>query len=254
MTNLTYGQYCGLARALELVGEPWALLIVRDLIAGPKSMDELRRGLPRMPEEVLMARLGEMEQASVVRRRAAAAAEQSASYELTEYGSELDDVMLRLGLWGARALNGPRRDEIITADAIMMALRAAFRPEAARGLKVSYQLRLGDISVYARIDGGMLDVGTGTLPDADLVVEAGPALKALMAGEMSPKEAIESGNVRLMTGNVRLTRDPGLLAWFVEIFHIAPGPLAQAAESALAGARRNGHHTGTMGMIAAAGG
>ncbi len=68
MTNLAYGQFCGLARALEVVGEPWALLIVRDLVAGPKSPGDLRRGLPRMSRAVLTARLAELAAAGIIRR------------------------------------------------------------------------------------------------------------------------------------------------------------------------------------------
>src|SRR6266566_500808 len=229
MTNLAYGQFCGLARALEVVGEPWALLVVRDLVAGPKSPDDLRRGLPRMPRAVLTARLGELTAAGII-RRARPAAGSPAGYELTEYGSELEEIILQLGRWGARTLGGPRREEVITTDSMLTALRSTFRPDAARRLKVSYELRLGEIVIHARVEDGTLTVGEGPLPDADLVIEAGPALKAVMAGEISPREAIETGSVRLRTGNVGLTKDPGLLAWFAEIFHIAPAPRSRPSD------------------------
>jgi hypothetical protein len=108
---------------------------------------------------------------------------------------------------------------------MVVALRATFRPEAARGVRASYEVDLGGVVVHALVDGGQVTVGKGPLPDADLVIESGPALKALMAGEMSPREAIETGSVRLRVGNHRLWGDPGLLAWFVEIFRIAPAPV-----------------------------
>jgi DNA-binding HxlR family transcriptional regulator/putative sterol carrier protein len=229
MTNLAYGQYCGLARALEIVGKPWALLVVRDLAVGPKSFDDLHRGLPRLPARVLTARLGELEAGGIVRQVASVGS--PAGYELTEYGSELEDVILQLGRWGAKILGGPRREEVITTDSMLTALRATFRPEAARRLRVSYELRLGEIVIHARIDRGALEAGEGPLDDADLVIEAGPALKALMAGEMSPREAIETGSIRLKTGNVSCTEDPGLLAWFAEIFHIPPPHLHRSGTS-----------------------
>jgi DNA-binding HxlR family transcriptional regulator len=222
MTNLAYGQFCGLARAVEVVGEPWALLVIRDLVVGPKSFDDLHRGLPRLSARVLGARLSELEVAGIVRQVASAGS--PIVYALTEYGSELEDIILQLGRWGARTLGAPRREEVITTDSILTALRATFRPEAARRLRVSYELRLGEIVIHARIDHGALEVGEGALADADLVIEAGPALKALMAAEMSPREAIETGSIRLKTGNVSYTEDPGLLAWFAEIFHIPPAP------------------------------
>src|SRR3981189_2283805 len=93
----SYGQYCGLARALELVGERWALLIVRDLLVGPRRFTDLRQGLPRIPTNVLSDRLTELEQSGIIRRRVLPRPSGSVVYELTEYGSRLEDAVLRLG-------------------------------------------------------------------------------------------------------------------------------------------------------------
>lgn len=217
MIQRTYGQYCGLARALELVGERWTLLIVRDLLVGPRRFTDLRRGLPRIPTNILSARLKELDQAGIVRRRLLPRPPGSIVYELSEYGRSLDDIVLRLGRWGAQSLGESRPGEIVTAGSRVMALRSTFRPEAAGGLRASYEIRSGAIVIHARIDDGMLESGEGPLPDADLVIEAGPALKALLAGEITPAEAIESGSVRL-------TGDGGLLTRFVEVFQIPPRP------------------------------
>src|SRR2546423_6072869 len=108
VTSRRYGQFCGLARALELVGERWALLIVRDLLVGARRFTDLRQGLPRIPTNVLADRLKELEQAGIVRRRVLPRPAASVVYELTAYGSELDEVVLRLGLWGAQSLGEPR--------------------------------------------------------------------------------------------------------------------------------------------------
>jgi DNA-binding HxlR family transcriptional regulator len=237
MTNQAYGQFCGFARALEVVGEPWALMVVRDLIVDPKSFEELRRGLPRVSAGALSARLEELEHAGIIRRSTPFDSKVAAVYELTEYGSELEDIVFRLSAWGAKKLGGPRRDEIVTADSMIMALRTLFRPEATRGLKISYLLQLGGVAIYARINDGHLDVGKGPIEDADLVMESGPALKALMAGEMSPREAVESGGIRL-------TGDQNLLAWFVEVFHIPPVPPARSVTSPKPAAILNGNGNG----------
>ncbi|HEX2172765.1 MAG TPA: helix-turn-helix domain-containing protein [Dehalococcoidia bacterium] len=220
MTKRAYGQFCGLARALEVVGERWALLIIRDLLVGPRRFTDLRRGLPRIPTNILSDRLKELEDAGVVRRRALPRPSGSIVYELTPYGEELEDIVLGLGRWGARSLGEPRPEEIVTADSLIMALRTTFDPRAAQGLQVSYELHLGEVVIHARVDDGTLRVAEGPLPGADLVIEAGPALRALMAGEIRPDEAIESGLVRL-------TGDPDLLTRFVEIFHILPGPFTR---------------------------
>lgn len=222
MTSRTYGQFCGLARALELVGERWALLVVRDLVLGPKRFTDLHRGLPRIPTNILSARLKELEATGVVRRRVVPRPAAGVAYELTEYGQELEDIVLRLGLWGARSLREPRPEDIVTPDSLVLALRATFRPEAAVELQAGYELRLGEIVVHARVDHGTLDAGEGALAGADLVIETGPAIRALLAGELGPGEAVESGRVRL-------TGDPGLLTRFVEVFRIPPAPVADQA-------------------------
>jgi DNA-binding HxlR family transcriptional regulator len=213
MSRRAYGQYCGFARALEMVGERWALLIVRDLLIGPRRFTDLRRGLPRIPTNVLAGRLKELEEAGIVQRRVLARPDGSVVYQLTEYGSELEDIVLRLGRWGARSLGEPRAGEVITPDAIRLALRATFDTERARGVRASYELRLGPVIVNARVDDGRLVVGGGPLPEARLVIETGPAIRALMAGELSPAEATASGAVRL-------TGDPQGLDQFVELFRI----------------------------------
>lgn len=213
MSKRGYGQFCGLVRAVEMVGERWALLIVRDLLVSPKRFTDLRQGLPRIPTNVLSTRLKELEQAGVIRRRALPRPSGAVVYELTEYGLELEDVVLRLGRWGARSLTVPRPGDIITTDSMVMAIRAAFRPEAALGTDVSYELRMGEVVIHMRVGHGELAVADGSLPDADLVIETGPAIRALLAGELSPAGAIASGSVRLRG-------DSGLLTRFVETFRL----------------------------------
>ncbi|MFI6508995.1 winged helix-turn-helix transcriptional regulator [Streptosporangium sp. NPDC050855] len=221
VTRGSYGQFCGLSRALEMVGERWGLLIVRDLFTGPKSLPELRRGLPRMPAETLTVRLRELEHVGVVRRRPSEPVDGHAAdapvYELTEYGGQLERAVAELSRWGARSLGEPRPEDVVTVNSMIMALRTTFHPEAARGLTAGYELRLGEMVLHARVEDGVLSVGEGALPGADLVVEPGPLLRTLMAGEIDPAEAIENGTLRI-------TGDPALMTRFVEIFTFRPEP------------------------------
>src|SRR6266508_2398186 len=131
MTKRHYGQFCGLAHALELVGERWALLIVRDLVPGPKRFTDLRRGLLRIPTNILSARLKELEGDGIVHRRVLPRPDGSVVYELTDYGTELEDVVLRLGLWGARSLCQPRPEDVVTPDSDTMPLPSPSRPAPA---------------------------------------------------------------------------------------------------------------------------
>jgi DNA-binding HxlR family transcriptional regulator len=217
MSSRVYGQYCGFARALEAVGERWALLIVRDLLVSPKRFTDLHSGLPGIPTNVLTSRLKELEEAGIVRRRVLPRPERAVVYELTEYGSELEESVVALGRWGAKSLGDPRPSETITPDSLVTALRSTFRPEAAGDLRVGYELRVGPIVLHARVEAGTVQVAQGALPSADLVIESGPAIRALMAGEMSPADAIKSGSVAIRG-------DRRLLKRFAEIFRIDAMP------------------------------
>ena len=217
MKTRAYGQYCGFARALEVVGERWALMIVRDLLVAPKRFTDLLRGLPGIPSNVLTARLKEMEQAGIARRRLLPRPDRGVVYELTEYGLELEPVIVELGRWGAKTLGDPRPDETITLDSLVTALRTTFHPEAAQGVSAGFELRVGEIVLHARVDDGHVDAGGGPLAGADLVIHAGPGIRALMAGELSPEGALENGTVQI-------TGDRELLTRFAEMFRIDPLP------------------------------
>jgi hypothetical protein len=163
-----------------------------------------------------------MEDAGIVQRCVLPRPSGAVVYELTEYGRDLEDVVLRLGRWGARSLGDPRPDEIVTVDSLVTALRTTFHPDAARDLQIGYELRLGGIVLHARVDHGTLTAAGGPLAGADLIIETGPALKALMADEISPAEAIANRSVHL-------TGDPALLDQFVAVFAIDAPPAARAA-------------------------
>jgi DNA-binding HxlR family transcriptional regulator len=208
-----YGQYCGFARALELVGERWAMMIVRDLLIGPKRFTDLQRGLPGIPTNILTSRLNELEDNGVVCRRVLPRPAKGIGYELTPAGRSLDEAVVALGRWGARYMGEPRPGETITTDSVAMALRSTFRPEAAKKANLTYVLRLGEVEVHARVRNGGVTVGRGPAPKPDLIIEAGPAIRMLLAQEISPAQALEK---RL----VRITGDPELFDRFARMFRI----------------------------------
>lgn len=223
MAERSYGQFCGLARALDLIGERWALLIVRDLLVGPRRFTDLRRGLPRIPTNVLSTRLKDLEEGGVVARRLLPRAASQGTgggvvYELTPYGRDLEDVVLALGAWGARCLGEPRPGEIVTADSMVVALRAMFQPVAAARVRASFELRLGETVLYAKVAHGELEAAAGPLPAADLVLAAGPGIRALFAGEVPPDEAVRRGVVEVVEGN------PALLDTLARVFRLERAP------------------------------
>src|SRR6195952_5649183 len=162
MAARDYGQYDGGPRALELVGERWAMLIVRDLLVGPRRNGELAAGLPRIPTNILATRLKELQAAGVIRR---APRSRIIIYELTPYGRELEPVVLALGAWGFKALGDPRDEQVITPDSMTMALRTAFRPLVATSLPATdYAARVGAAELLIRVDGPSLNVNRGDGP------------------------------------------------------------------------------------------
>ena len=148
----TYGDRCGVARALDVVGERWALLIVRELLLGPKRFTDLRAGLPNLSPDVLAQRLRELEASEVVRRRTLAPPAGSRVYELADRGRKLEPVVLALGRWGSAA-PFPPTEPWIGADSVMIALKTLFDRDAAVGMTASYGLRLGGQSFRARVAG-----------------------------------------------------------------------------------------------------
>jgi len=228
MTNQTYGQHCGLAHAMEVVGAPWALLLIRNLLVEPKTVADFRRGFPQMPADALAARLGELEAAGVIRRKEPLAPMESTTFELAEYGADLGTIVVALSRWGLRTLGSLRRGDIVTPDVLVMALRVTFRAEAAKGVQVNFVVEFGDMAAHAIVSDGQAEIGKGHLLNPDLIIEAGPPLLMLLAGEMSPREALETGAVRLRSPDGG-PGNPVLLTWFVELFHIPPPPLRTTA-------------------------
>ena len=230
-----FGQYSGAARALERVGDRWALLIVRDLLVGPRRYGDLKAGLPRIPTNILSDRLKELQEAGVIRRVPTV----RGGYELTALGRELEPVVVALERWGWSVLGEAAEGEIVTADAVALSLRAAFHAEsAATAPPTEYVLHLGDVSVSAMVVGDALDVmpiGPGALPQPirrtvpevaptdvlELAVEPG-GLRDLLAGV--PGAVAMKGPP---TGVSILVGGSALLARFRRTFRIDPvGPPA----------------------------
>jgi DNA-binding HxlR family transcriptional regulator len=195
-TRRTYQDPCGVARALGVVGERWALLVVRELLHGPKRFADLSRGLPGMSQNVLSQRLHDLEQTGVVRRRRLGPPASTSVYELTEMGHELRPVLLSLGRWGSRlplAASGE-----LSVDALVLALQTTFDPEAAQGLAARCELRFGDDRFLAEIADGAFKIARGAAMRPDAVIEADPGtLRAVVLAGRRLEDAVASGDLRL---------------------------------------------------------
>jgi DNA-binding HxlR family transcriptional regulator len=169
----TYGDMCGIARALDVIGERWALLVVRELILGPKRFTDLRAGLPNIGPDVLSQRLRELEAAGLLARRTLAPPAASRVYELTERGRALEPVLLALGEWGSAAPIPPG-DPPLGIDSTVIALRTLFDARAAGDLAATYELRLGGQAFRARVAEGELELERGEAPEADATIVSDP--------------------------------------------------------------------------------
>ena len=207
-----YGQFGGVARAVELVGERWALLIVRDLLVGPRRYGELAAGLPRIPTNILASRLKELQAGGIIRR---APRSRIVIYELTPYGRELEPIVLALGAWGLASLEDLRDQQVITPDSMTMDLRSAFLPKVALDLPPTcYAAHLGAAELLIRVDGPTLVVSRGEGP-ADLSFVAGAGIHRLIAGELDARRAIATGAVEVLAGR------SDLLDRFARTFRLA---------------------------------
>ena len=193
-----FDQYCPVAHALSLVGERWSLLIVRELMHGPKRYTDLAHGLPGIGTNILAARLKELEGCGIVEKRTLPPPAASTVYELTEYGAELREAMYALARWGARTIGPPGPDDELYPEWGVNALPALFVAEAARGLTETYSLVVEGDAFTARVADGMLEPSMGVAEDADMVVETDmETFFGLASGELAPGDAVKSGRAKL---------------------------------------------------------
>jgi DNA-binding HxlR family transcriptional regulator/putative sterol carrier protein len=199
MSKRSYNQYCAVARALDIVGERWTLLIVRELVGGPKRFKDLLEGLPGIGTNLLAGRLKDLERHGIVHRKTLPPPAGSKVYELTEMGRAVEPVIAALGRWGLEFLDTPpgQEDDLRPAWALV-AMRSTLKPEAVRGLQETYEFRIDDEAFHLRVKDGEVEALQGSAVDPDLVVRGGTqAFLALAMGQVEPVEALDSGEIQI---------------------------------------------------------
>lgn len=196
---------------MEIVGERWSLLIVRELLLGGRRFTELRAGLPGLSANILTQRLEGLEASGVVRRRALPSPANAQVYELTRWGMKLEEPIFSLSRWAA---GSPAHDVTLglSSTAFMLSLRTMIDGKAADGFDAELGFRVGDEPFRARVAHGALEVTRADPSGADLLFEGEPL--ALASTFYGPDPLPES--VRL--GKVRFTGDPALGQRFVDLF------------------------------------
>jgi DNA-binding HxlR family transcriptional regulator len=208
----TYGDGCSSAHALDLVGERWALLIVRDLLFGPKRFTDLQAGLAHGSPNVLTQRLRELQEAGVVRRRRLPPPTSANVYELTEWGAELEPILMGLQRWGARSPSLPH-EMPVGCDAAMLALKNTFDPDAADDVSGTIEIRFAADTFRLTVDDGSIDIARGPAARPELSVQTDPGtLEALAFGGLTIRAAERAGTLTVDGDGALLER---LLMCFV---------------------------------------
>jgi DNA-binding HxlR family transcriptional regulator len=193
---------CGIAHSQELLGQRWALLVVRELLLGPKRFTDLRAGIPDISPNVLGQRLRELEVSGIIRRRKLAPPAAAQVYELTDWGRELEPAVLALGRWASHSPGFPLGAPM-GPDSLVLALKTAFDPAKADGLEARYELLLDELPFEITVKGGGIEASRGEAghPDATISSDT-PTIAGVVFGGKHSGKAIETGDIEV-EGNRR---------------------------------------------------
>lgn len=200
ITKRQYDDGCGTAHALDLIGERWALLVLRELLLGPRRFGDLKASLPGISANVLTQRLEGLEASGIVRRRVLAPPASVQVYDLTDWGSEVEPIILALGRWGARS---PVEDDAMPLSAVsmMLSFRAMFDPARAQDCEVTLRFHVGAETYTAHVGDGRMISGRGADGEADIELSGPPARICSAAYGLERLEDLERAGVIEVRGD-----------------------------------------------------
>jgi DNA-binding HxlR family transcriptional regulator/putative sterol carrier protein len=194
MSKRSYGQFESLARALDLIGERWTLLLIRELMLGPRRYKDLLEGLPGIGTNLLAKRLQGLEAGGLVNKRQLPPPSSAIVYELTERGLQLEPALLELTRWGMESMDEPAAKDVLRPGWGVLAMRSTFKPEAAAGVHEIYEFRISGDVFQLRVNDGALETFQGAVGEPDLVISTDvETLMAMGARQLSPMEAAAAG-------------------------------------------------------------
>ncbi len=212
MEQRTYNQYCATARTLDLIGERWTLLLIRELLTGPKRFGDLQTSLRGLGTGLLAARLKHLEREGLTHKITLPPPSRTPAYALTEAGEELGPVVLALARWGLKWAMGERHEvETFHPGWAVLGLHACFDAEAAAGLQAVYEFRIDDEPFHVRIDDGTIEAlhGPAQKPDATITLCKDAFLRMTGQG-LTFTEAVKSGAASAAGDGEALRRLSGL--------------------------------------------
>jgi DNA-binding HxlR family transcriptional regulator len=213
----SYGDACAAAHALDLVGERWTLLVMRELLLGPKRFMDLRASLPGISANVLTQRLDELEALGIVERRKLPPPASAWVYGLTEWGLESEELFKVIGRWGARS---PYHDPTLplSVSSLVMSMRTMFAPARAKGVKGTIGFRFGAEEFVARLGDGALAIRRSAIADADVdaAIEGDARDWAAVLYGGAPLRAMEK------SGRLKASGDRALIERYITLFPLPP--------------------------------
>lgn len=220
MKDRSYNQYCGLAYALDIVGERWTLLIIRELMAGPRRFKDLIAGLPDISTNLLAERLKHLEQHGLLCRRVLPPPAGSTVYQLSPLGYALEKTLLELGKWGSQFVPAsPEGAAILPVGSYVLTLKTFFRPELAQGINETYELHVDQEVLQVQIKAGEIQVRQGETFKADVIFHTDiSSYLELLQRKIEPEAAIAGGLIRI-------EGDPGALSRFLNLCGLPGSPL-----------------------------
>jgi DNA-binding HxlR family transcriptional regulator len=208
-----YHDACGAAHGLDLVGERWALLVIRELMMGPRRFSDLRKDLCGLSANVLTQRLEGLEASGIVQKRKLPPPASVQVYELTDWGYEIKPVFMVLGRWAARS---PQHDPTlpISAVSIMQSFETMFDPARAGGALMRLGFALDEDRMVVSVADGRIETRRGEVEEAEVVVRAAPPIVAAAVYGKVPLAALEG------EGAMRIEGDRAVFARFIDFFHL----------------------------------
>lgn len=203
----SYQQYCPLARALDVIGDRWTLLVLRELLFSPKRFTDLQQRLEGIAPNLLSRRLKELEAAGLIERRALPPPAAAQLYDLTDKGRALEDALFELARWGVQFLGSFQGGEAFQTEWLLPVLEEMADRDAARGVHEIYEVHLGDTTFWVKVADGEVTVRPGGAPEPpDLTIRTDlDTFMAVGFGTMSPEEAVASGR-SVVTGDLATAR------------------------------------------------
>lgn len=240
MNGRSYNQFCALAYGLNVVGERWTLLIIRELLTGPRRFTDLMDGLPGISSNLLSERLKGLMQQGIISQRRLPPPAGSTVYELASLGLALQTAVLELGKWGSQFLPTSLEGVALPSlGAMALAIKAFFHPDQAQGANEIYEWHLGNEVLQVQVKDGEIGVQQGTAQKADVVFQTEmPVFVGLFAGQIKPEQAISAGLVRVEGDRIeddrfddeRFEDKLGALNRFLQISGV-PGPRQESAKN-----------------------